>query len=73
MAPEEARVEANIDFSRTTGFFLRLDVKDESRPGMWSWIGLTEEEADDLASELTKRAAEVKARNADWRSRRDRG
>ena len=63
MDDADARFEANIDFGNVAGYFVRLDTEDEGRSGAGAWIGLTADEAEQLAEALRARAKEIRLLN----------
>lgn len=63
---DEPRVDANVDFSTVSGYFVRLDVELESYegsalgPGHLGWVTLSASEAEALAEVLRKRVEQVR-------------
>ena len=63
---DEPRVDANIDFSTGSGYFVRLDVELESfdgsvlAPGHLGWVTLSADEAATLAEALTMTVERVR-------------
>jgi hypothetical protein len=70
MDGEAQMVEAQVDFSNKSGYFIRLDVEVESLdgaalgPGHLGWLCLSPETADRLAEELRQRADQARTLRA---------
>jgi hypothetical protein len=61
---ELKRVESGVDFGVRVGYFVRLSVIRDD--GGTEWVGLTPDEADLLADQLRKSAAQTREAQARW-------
>jgi hypothetical protein len=63
--------DANVDYGKRSGYFVRLDVELEFfdghfyGPGHVGWLGMTAEDAERLGALLIERARVVRQSNAD--------